>query len=191
MAAGKWSGSIEYQAKVLISLRSVAGSSDVIEAELPKNKHAGDDAPKKFYLQLSRSSQTLQECVAPEVDGDGAGDGEASRGDRQRDARAAVQIAEDAAALAVVLARAPGTTARQLRAACRAASGTMSNQRVDTAIAALRESVVCLPGPYRSMRHYIDGGRVPDDIMRLIQGNNRMVVLTARPPERDQEGSGD
>lgn len=65
MAAGKWSGAIEYQAKVLIALRSVARHKNIIEVELPKNKHEGEDAATKFYLEINRSNQTLTECEAP------------------------------------------------------------------------------------------------------------------------------
>jgi hypothetical protein len=63
MAASKWSGAIEYSARVLISLRS-----DVIELEIPKNKHgrerrASDD--EALYLRLDRGRQTLEECDKP------------------------------------------------------------------------------------------------------------------------------
>lgn len=65
MAAGKWSGAIEYQAKVLIALRSVPRQKNIIEAELPKNKHEEEDSVAKFYLEIDRASQRMAECEAP------------------------------------------------------------------------------------------------------------------------------
>jgi hypothetical protein len=81
MAASKWSGAIEYSARVLISLRNVPGESDVIEMELVKNKHGRErraSEDEALYLRIDRAHQTLAACdkPTPEDEQDDEGDAE-------------------------------------------------------------------------------------------------------------------
>lgn len=100
MAAGKWSGAIEYSARVLLSLRSVPGESDVIELEIPKNKHGRSRLSSEdsaLYLQIDRARQTLIEVDKPS-------DSEGEEAD-DLDAVAEARVAKIEAALVLALVR--------------------------------------------------------------------------------------
>lgn len=63
MASAKESGAIEFSARVLLSLRSVPGSSDMIELRIAKNKHGADhrDDQEGIFLRVDRGAQSLTE----------------------------------------------------------------------------------------------------------------------------------
>lgn len=63
MAAAKESGAIEYSARILLSLRPVPGSSDVIELRVVKNKHGPEHRVDQegIYLRLNRAAQLFAE----------------------------------------------------------------------------------------------------------------------------------
>lgn len=98
MAAGKESGAIEFSARVLLALRSVPGSGDMLELRVAKNKHGADHRPEQdgIFLRVNRAAQTLTE----------------SRGYEPPDIHAeavAARAIEDAAHVAAVLFVEPRT----------------------------------------------------------------------------------
>lgn len=157
LASGKWSGAIEYSARVLIGLRSVSNQPDLIELELAKNKHGPRD--RRIHLRMDRRSQTLLPTVydAPR----------ANSGDR--DATARDRVATDAAAVASVLAAKPGLGVRDLRSAVRAGSG-FGSDRVDAALALLGSAVVCGLGPRNSKPMSLDRSLLPESVALLTLG---------------------
>ena len=172
MAAAKGSGAIEYQARVLVTLRSEEGGR--VKVTLPKNKHQnpGSDAGREpFCLKLDRYTQWLEEVEAP-ADGMDEADGAIAR------------TLDDAAAVAVVLARKPGLGKRELRAELRA-HHAMGRERVDAALAMLDESVVMRPGERRGQKHYIDGRDLPEPVLARVIADRRSSVITARPPSAE------
>ncbi len=138
MAGGKWSGAIEYSARVLLGVRSVAGEEGIIDVEFAKNKHGPRD--RRVYLKLDRSSQSLW-CVdyTPQV-GDERGD---------RTSRAQQQAQEDAEAVREIIGSNPGIHMRELWAASKASAG-LSKDRVSAALAVLGDQVVRGTGPNRA-----------------------------------------
>lgn len=99
MAAGKESGAIEFSARVLLALRSVPGSSDVVELRVAKNKHGADHRVDQdgIFLRVNRAAQTLAEAPGFEpVDADSVADAK-DAAERNRDAAvvAALLFARD------------------------------------------------------------------------------------------------
>jgi KaiC/GvpD/RAD55 family RecA-like ATPase len=140
LAAGKESGSIEYQAKVLVALRSVRGEPDIVSLRIAKNKvggriHDPDDPADAIYLRVDRATQTIAESDYRPADGAG------TTADTAREDRAREQRERDAALVAAVLLESPDIGTRDLRSRCRARAGTMSSDRVDVALALLGEAV--------------------------------------------------
>lgn len=111
LAAGKWSGDIEYAARVLPTLRSVQGSPNLIEMELPKNKHGQGrrlaSEGQAGYLALDRDTQRLIETCAPAQTVDGAGD------DDSHDAKAEAMAEKLLAALVKANAKGRSVTTRE------------------------------------------------------------------------------
>ena len=105
LASAKWSGAVEYSARVLIALRTVPNHPDLVELEIAKNKHGPRD--RKFHLKIDRASQTLFPAAfdPPEV----------TRNDRDQLVKGAVVV--DAAKVARVLESRPGIGVRDLRGA--------------------------------------------------------------------------
>jgi hypothetical protein len=90
MAASKWSGAIEYQARVLVSLRSVKDHPDLIELELPKNKHRVGPA-ESIYLEIDRASQRLDASdYVPPVSESAEGKAAAKAAEREEKVEAAI-----------------------------------------------------------------------------------------------------
>jgi hypothetical protein len=82
MAAGKWSGAIEYSARVLLSAQECEDDPDVLEVEIPKNKHGRRrrrDRGEAIYLRIDLARQVVTECAkpAPRADAEGESKGEA------------------------------------------------------------------------------------------------------------------
>ncbi|MCC6901785.1 MAG: hypothetical protein IT377_22640 [Polyangiaceae bacterium] len=150
LASAKWSGAVEYGARVLVALNSVVGESDLIDAEIAKNKHgprsrSDDPVTAHVYMRLDRRSQTLSAVSyqpPPKAD---AADARAGR-NRER------ATADGESVLALVSAE-PGITTRELHAAAHAAHG-IGRTRVDAALRALGERIERRPGPRHSRRHY-------------------------------------
>lgn len=170
MAAAKGSGAIEYQARVLVTLRSEPGR--LVRVSLPKNKHRGpgfDMDRLPLFLRLDPYTQTLEETEAPEGDAPGAG-------------YVPRRTIDDAAATAAFLAGKPGLGTREVRAAMRAHHG-MGSSRVDAALSFLGDAVVRVKGPRRnSLSHYLDGRELPETVLSAVVADSRTDVITARPP---------
>ncbi|HTQ03035.1 MAG TPA: DnaB-like helicase C-terminal domain-containing protein [Polyangiaceae bacterium] len=157
MAAGKWSGAIEYSARVLLGVRCVADESDMIELEIAKNKHG--PSGKRMYLRTDRRSQTIIETnYTPEP----------SVKHEERDASAVRRTYSDAAIVARCLHTKPGMGIRDLRAAARAAAG-IGQERVDSGVAALGDAVVVGSGPRNSKPMTLLPERVPATIRELME----------------------
>lgn len=175
MAAAKWSGAIEYQARVMLTVRSVPGESDLIELTVTKNKHgpSGD----KVHLRLDRARQSLAV----------AGDYEPPTDEEQADARARRQMeaartrsTADAATVAVVLAECPGMSVRRVRAAAKARGG-FGNERADAALERLGPAVERHPGARNAWLHHLNGSQVPQDVMAHVPAALVPLVRDARP----------
>lgn len=177
LATAKYSGAIEYGARVFLALKSLPGEADTIEVQIAKNKHGRRRLTadgSALYLAIDRASQRLTESsYTPK---------QAEDRDALRREAGAQRMMSDAVHVASVLARSPGLGTRELRAQCRA-SGAMSNERVDAAIAYLSGAIVKLPGERRTQRHYLDGRRVPDPLLGEVPSELRSAVIIARPPE--------
>lgn len=159
LAASKWSGAVEYSARVLIGVRSVADEKDLVELELAKNKHGPRD--EKVYLRIDRRSQTFAEVAyEPPPAATTAG----------KDERAQGQVVRDAAVVARALLATPNMGTRELRAACRASSG-IGHDRVDAGLAALRTAVVKGKGPRGATPMTLDAGLIPAEIRTAMEGS--------------------
>ena len=187
MAVSKWSGSIEYQARVLLTLRSVPGESNLTALRLPKNKHrpAGTALPHDhtIYLRLSRDTQRMRE----ETDYQPA---DGSERQAEKDARHVRQRSDDAAWLAVALARRPGPLTGELHAVVGSVSPSgIGKPRISTARAYLGAAVVVVPGERKAKHLYLDGSKLPEDVLGLVPSEHRNAVITARPVLPMQEAS--
>jgi hypothetical protein len=61
----------------------------------------------------------------------------------------------------------------------------MSHDRVDTALAALGDAVEIRPGSRKAQHHYLDGQRVPPEILENVPVADRPSVADAIPPAKD------
>ncbi|MES1186326.1 MAG: DnaB-like helicase C-terminal domain-containing protein [Myxococcales bacterium] len=157
LASAKWSGAVEYSARVLVALRPVPGQPDLVELEIAKNKHGPRD--RKFHLKIDRASQTLIPVAfdSPEV----------ARPDRDLLAKGAVAI--DAAKVARVLERHPGIGVRDLRGAVKAAWG-FGQGRVDAARALLGSAVNEGSGARNAKPLSLKPELVPPEVRRAMEG---------------------
>lgn len=150
LAGSKWSGAIEYSARVLASLRSVAGQSDLLELELAKNKHGprttADGEHGHVYLRIDRRSQTLAEVNydPPPVDREA-----------QRDEHKRARVEADAETVMRIVTAQPGIGTRDLIST--AAGSGLSRERVYAAIPALGSRIERRPGKRDAKHHYPAG----------------------------------
>jgi KaiC/GvpD/RAD55 family RecA-like ATPase len=169
IAGGKWSGAIEYSARVLLGLRSVPGESDLLDLEVAKNKHGPLD---HVHLRIDRRSQALWEVAyEPEPESDR---------DSEREARARSRATRDAGVAALVLAERPGIVRRELEAAVRAAG--VGTARACAAVARLGAAVVVAAGERRAQRHFLDGASVPPEVLATLTPEHQITVKAARSP---------
>lgn len=126
MASAKWSGAVEYSARVLLGLRSVPNETDLVDLEIAKNKHGPRD--EHVFLRIDRRSQTLIPADYAPPPAETAAD----RDDAKRD-----RAQQDAVTVAKILLRRPGIQVLELRAAAEAAG--MGHGRADAALAVLDE----------------------------------------------------
>ncbi len=157
LASAKWSGAVEYSARVLVALRPVPNHPDLVELEIAKNKHGPRD--RKFHLKIDRASQTLFPAAFDSPP-------EALRPDR--DERAKARVIADAAAVARVLAGKPGLGVRELRSAVRVEWG-IGSERVEVALTLLGAAVVVGAGPRNAKPMTLDPQSVPLEVRRAIE----------------------
>lgn len=180
MAASKHSGAVEYSAKVLVTLRSVAGESDLAELRIAKNKYGRRtrDGESGIYLRLEPSQQRVR------VD---AAYSEPQKGTKET--KNIHQTCQDAAFLAALLADFPASGVRDLRNRMKVRHGVGGKERVAAATLLLRdhECLVVARGPRNARPHYLIGAEVPESILNLLPASERPKVRTAAPPN-DVEG---
>lgn len=166
MASGAESRAIEFLARVLLTLRSVKGSPDLVEVAIPKNKHGPSGV--SFHLHLDRRRMMLFESDGPViVDSEAAKEDEKALKERlaaealaAQEASAAlarkeVHLREEALCLSVV-AEQPGIGVHELRAAMAAKLGGCGRARVDDTIARLGKRLRIEPGPRGAKLHYLN-----------------------------------
>jgi hypothetical protein len=161
MASGAESRVIEYSGRVLLALRSVAGEKDLVEVNIPKNKHrpASVDT-SKLYLRIDRASQVLSETdYEPELE-----DQEAAHSDRARE-----RVLSDALTVARALMDRPGIGLRELRAEVRSRTGA-GHDRVDAAVAKLGAAVVRGTGARGARPMTLDVDSLPADVQLAMAG---------------------
>lgn len=157
LAAGKWSGAIEYSARVLLGLRSVSNQPGLIEMDVAKNKHGPRD--RKIYLRIDRASQTFTATqFEPQP-----------RTSENRDTAARERVSSDAIVVAKVLLAKPGLGVREFRSEVRAASG-IGSDRVDAALAHLGEAVVRGTAPRGAKPMSLDTARLPVGLQLVLRG---------------------
>lgn len=161
MAASKWSGAIEYSARVLIGVRSVAGEKDIIDLDIAKNKHGPRD--KHVYLRLDRRWQTLSQ-----VSYDPPQKPSAEERAEQARSRSARKVAADAAVVVRVLMSRPGMTVRELRAEVQAQGG-IGKDRLDAALALLGDAIVRTPAAKGTGVHLTVEYPIPDPVREHLQ----------------------
>jgi len=159
LASGKWSGAIEYSARVLLGIRSVAREQDLLEIEIAKNKHGPRD--EKLYLRIDRRSQTLVPV---------AYDAQPKPGRADRDEVARNRVTLDAAIVARVMIAKPGLCVREFRDAARAASG-FGVERVNAAVARLGSAVVRDGGPRHALLVSLDQSQLDADVRRALEAS--------------------
>jgi KaiC/GvpD/RAD55 family RecA-like ATPase len=142
LASAKWSGAIEYSARVLLGLRSVPGHGDLVDIELAKNKHGPRD--EHVYVRMDRQSQRLTETsYAPPPIEDRA---------VQRDTKKRARVSSDAETVFGLIVAEPGITTRDLISA--AAGHGVSRDRVYAAVADLKDRIVRRDGKRDAKHHY-------------------------------------
>jgi hypothetical protein len=101
MASAKETGSIEYSARVMLSLRSVKGEPDLAEVRLAKNKHGPSwrGPEDSVYLRLDRLHMRLEQTVAPSTTPE-----ELAAVEAEKEAKASRNASHDAKKLATALA---------------------------------------------------------------------------------------
>ncbi len=173
LAASKWSGAIEYSARVLLGLRNVAGETDLIDIEFAKNKHG--PTSERVYLRIDRRSQTLTETSY---------DAPAADAETERDERGRAQVLSDAAAVAALLAEQPGLGVVALRGALRARLGRCSNERAEAALARLGSGVARAVVKRGAHELHLDGAHVPAEVLARCAEHERQTIESARLPVR-------
>lgn len=179
MAAAKESGAIEYSARVAVSLRSVENQPDLVNLRVIKNKHGQSHAPSEpgIHLRLDRKHQRLTEdtefaCPQPE---------------NSAKAKAALkdqETLEDAARIAVIVARTPGIVSTDLEAAASARTpGGMGVKRFGRARATLGQALVTEPGKRTTKHVYLNPAVLDPEVLARVPAKDRPIVASSRPPE--------
>lgn len=175
MASAKESGAIEYSARVMLALRSVAGEPDLVELRVAKNKHG----PKgeSMHLKLDRRLQELTPAESP------VATDESTAKKERREATARKENLEAAIALVRCLLVAPGTVTRELAGLLRTQLGACSEARASTALHMLGAGAARVEGPHRSLFVYLNGASLPAEVVAALSGQERIQAIAARPPE--------
>jgi replicative DNA helicase len=175
MAAAKESGSIEYSARFMVSMRSVVGESDLAEVRITKNKFGSRtrDGEPGIFLRLNRAEQKFTE------DSEFAAQATADP-DEQRAVDRSQRVNADAAVLAIVIVDDPGiaTTDAEEEFRRRAKCGT---RRWNAAKSMLRRAIFEQPAPRNRLSLYLHGSKVPPEVMALVPLNDRVRVGASDP----------
>jgi len=178
MAAGKHSGDIEYSARIMVSLRSVPGESDLVALKIVKNKHGRSHRENEaIHLRVNREGQRL-------IEDDGY---EPADDDEVRASRAREREVSDAALLAVILAEDNGTVGvngayRQMRDR----HNLTSKGRIDGARTLLQDCGAIEEGkaPNNKKPLWLIGSKVPTEVLNAVPIELRPGVAAAtRRPE--------
>lgn len=177
MAAGADSRNIEFQARVLLNLTSIAGEGDRIECRVVKNKLGRDHLAEEqgIVLHLNRATQELTEDTTFLV----------PKATKPKTAEKAKELLQDQALLAELVACQPGIAAKELETACCTRAGC-GPTRFGAARYALGEAIVKLPGVRTEQLHYLVGAKVPEQVLNLVPLQFRAAVKAAKPPSRTQ-----
>jgi replicative DNA helicase len=182
MAAGADSRNIEFQARVLLNLTSIAGEGDRIECKVVKNKlgrdHMGTE--QGIVLHLNRATQELTEDATFLV----------PKATHPKDAAKSKELLQDQALLAELIARQPGIGGKELELACRTRAGC-GTTRFGSARYALGEAVVKVPGVRTEQLHYLDGSKVSQQVLDLVPVQFRAAVKAAEPPRSTEQHRGE
>lgn len=159
MAAAKESGAVEYSARVMLAMRSIKDHGELVEVRAVKNKH-GPRWPvaAPVFLSIDRARMTLASSEKP----DESDDEETAKADQIKGKATAY-----AALIAPVLARHPGLPVRRFRDQANADCG-IGKDYVGVALARLGAAVVERPGKRGAKYLYLDGSRVPAEVMALV-----------------------
>lgn len=172
MAAGADSRNIEFQARVLLNLTSIAGEGDRIECRVVKNKLGRDHLAEEqgIVLHLNRATQELTEDATFLV----------PKATHPKNAEKAKELLHDQALLAELIARQPGIGGKDLDTAFRARA-MCGTTRFSLARHALGEAIVKRPGVRTEQLHYLDGSKVPQQVLDLVPVQFRASVKAAEP----------
>lgn len=174
MAAAKESGAIEYTARFMLSLRSVAGQPDLIEAAIAKNKFGPRtrEGEPGLHLRLDRATQTLTEDVTFVAQTKAGRDGQ--RAEQQNK-----EALADAAALALVIVDEPGIAKSDAEDEVRrkASCGT---RRCKSAFSALRKAIITQQGAHNRKSLFLDGTKVPLEVLELVDLAERPRVQASQ-----------
>lgn len=177
MAGAKWSGAIEYAARVLLSLTVDEDNDDLIRIEVPKNKHGkallGDRA---IAIEIDRARQTLVESAALTEE----------RNAERAEARAAAsrkKVLADAGLVARIAASSPGETRTGIAARCRADAGSFSNPRFDAAWVLVEPALTKAKGQRNAWHYFLDGSQLAADVLASVDMSHRPQVAACRPPD--------
>lgn len=179
LAAGKHSGSIEYAMRILVDLRPARGTDDIVELRFAKNKNGAETRPGEpgAFVRIDRATQT----VAPADDYQPPAEDDAD--DERLDA-----ARQHAAVVALWLADHPGRGRREMHRGLRG-QGT-ARTAADAGLGVLENAgaIVEQRAPRNAVWTYLDGARVPDEVLAHVRPEDRARIRAVRPPQPPPDG---
>jgi len=180
LALGKESGSIEYQGKVVISVRGT-DDENVIKLYISKNKvgfQHSNPRTEGIYLRLDKAGQGMTEVDAP-------ADGSSKEGETVSFKKSA-ELAKKCASVAVALLEHPGGLGtREIRSVIRSAVDKAGQSTIDDIL--FRLGIVRVPMEGRRIAHFLDGSKVDAETFDAIELGRRAAVLAVRPPAAESD----
>ncbi len=173
LASAKESGAIEYSARVMLAMRSVADEADLLELRVAKNKHGrrGD----RIGLRLDRRLLELIEADLPDMPTRANAKEETRLAfERDKNTRAAVALVE-------VLVEHGPISKRDVAPLLRVKMSSCSAQLAEVAVRMLEGGVHVEHGPNRVQALHLDGQALPAPIVAQLEGDLRSRALAARP----------
>ncbi len=138
-------------------------------------RHDPAEPGDAIYLRVHRDVQTLIED--PDYAAPARADRRAAKQERARD-----EQMDDAAQVAAVIAAQPGLTTRKLRVAVRKRVGSLSNARLEVALAILANAVRVVRQRQAHL-HYLAGSDVGNLVIVRLPEGDRVRVEAATAPE--------